>query len=272
MSKEGALALVSNFATEKNIQSAFPKLDRDVVADQLRQRVENPFLINQGTTGTCAPASLIFNLAKTDPENYVSVATSLFTYGLAVLRKWQLKPCHDLRIAPCPARVPQADWLVLASIRDSENWFFDFTSDKSALADGTNSASEIEKWMKAAGFHDIHIDFEEFIIGARGKKAKQLMSAIDLYNKDYQVLWRIDADILDSAVPGKNSTIPGLTNFTSPDHIVSMAGECVMPRNEDSQVSFPVFTWGKKTTIPQVGGLRFGQFLDGFFGYAAAKF
>jgi hypothetical protein len=47
-----------------------------------------------------------------------------------------------------------ADWIILASIRDSENWLFDVESDKDQWASGT-SLGEIEDWFKEAGYTDV---------------------------------------------------------------------------------------------------------------------
>jgi hypothetical protein len=55
------------------------------------------------------------------------------------------------------------------------------------------------------------------------------------------------------------------------DHIVVLAGDFTPPGSKSNPVQIPIFTWGSKTSIPRSGGLSYGQFLDQYFGYVAAK-
>ena len=65
------------------------------------------------------------------------------------------------------------------------------------------------------------------------------------------------------------SSIP---NSINPNHVVVLAGKFVPPATKSEAVHIPIFTWGRKTTIPESGGLTYGQFLDQYFGYVAGKF
>ena len=118
--------------------------ERQKIADQLMKRIENPFLINQGTSGTCAPAAIAFEIARANPRDCVLAVAQLYNVGSTTIRKWALRPCRALLKAPCPPEIDEADWVLLASIRDSENWFFDVTSEKDSFASGTR-LGEIEE-------------------------------------------------------------------------------------------------------------------------------
>jgi hypothetical protein len=146
MSKESAMKVIDDFEEMERPSPWIQLRDRKKVAAQLRDRVNNPFLINQGTSGTCGPASITFEIARAQPLDYVIAVTQLYNIGGTRVRKWDLKPCSDLLKAPCPASIAEADWLILASIRDSENWFFDVTSDKDQFPSGT-ILGEIEDFV-----------------------------------------------------------------------------------------------------------------------------
>jgi hypothetical protein len=61
MSKKQAHEEIDRF--EKGTLQAFTKLDRATVANDLRLRVNDPFLINQGNkAGICGPATIAFEI------------------------------------------------------------------------------------------------------------------------------------------------------------------------------------------------------------------
>src|SRR5262249_9615719 len=133
----------------------FKQLHRATVASELRARVDNPFLINQGAkAGICGPASIAFEIMRARPFTYCNAVSRLFQFGFTWLDSWKIAPDDDLLKAACPKSVAEADWVMLASIRDSENWLLDFHDDDSTWAEDTH-LSEIKDWMKKAGFTDI---------------------------------------------------------------------------------------------------------------------
>ena len=151
---EQAMNVIDDFEEMERPSLWIQMRDRKKVAAQLRDRVNNPFLIYQGTSGTCGPASITFEIARANPLDYVVAVTSLYNTCYARVRKWVLIPCNDLRKAPCPLGIAEADWIILASIRDSENWFFDVESERDVFASGT-TLGEIEDWFKNAGYTDV---------------------------------------------------------------------------------------------------------------------
>jgi len=55
------------------------------------------------------------------------------------------------------------------------------------------------------------------------------------------------------------------------NHVVVLVGDYKPPASKSDTVSIPIYTWGQRLNIPRKGGLTYGQFLDQFFGYVAAK-
>ena len=84
------------------------------------RRVENPALINQGQSGTCGPASLVYDLLSRDPAVYVRAVQSLFDWGWAIIGKLHLKPGFYLLHAQCPTmwiRLTGSYWPAFAILR-----------------------------------------------------------------------------------------------------------------------------------------------------------
>lgn len=254
MTKQLAHKLVDEFAA-RSTPGRFNNLHRPTIASGLHARIDNPFLVDQGRAGVCAPASLVFQLAQASPAEYARAVIDLYERGQAQVSKWSLVPDKDLRYAVRPASIAEVDWIILASIRDSENWFFDFNSIDDR---GGTPLGEYAQWLRKAGFQDVR---RNQILTNLFNKESVLRESLDLYQKNYQMTWMICADMLESGIPSS----------PRPDHVVVLAGDFDPPSDKSAPVSIPVFTWGEKTTIPRSGGLKYGQFLDQFFGYVAAK-
>ena len=160
-----ARELVRKFAA-KSAGGVFAHLKRSDIAVGLLKRLDDPGLICQGTSSLCGPAALLFNYASQRPAEYVRFVTLLYELGAASLGNLTAKPGSDLRnygatsaskkignrtvlIDPEPV-----DWIALASIRDSENWFFDYQSVKDKVA-GITMPGTLEDWFKKAGFKKV---------------------------------------------------------------------------------------------------------------------
>jgi hypothetical protein len=98
----------------------FPQLHAPTIACQALQRVFDPSSLAQKNTETCGPASFVIDMCRVRPAVYAHALVDLVLFG-----KTQI---HDLPVAPRSSicnrallglPVAQADWVMLASIRDS---------------------------------------------------------------------------------------------------------------------------------------------------------
>jgi hypothetical protein len=120
--RDRATPLANHFLSRRpNTSPHFLCLQRDKAGAGLLERIATPHKIRQGPAGLCGPAALLFDLVSRDPERYAEFGINLFEKGSAKIRKWEVKPNQALKIALAPAGMDQADWLMMASIRNSEN-------------------------------------------------------------------------------------------------------------------------------------------------------
>ena len=106
---------------------AFDALSRGDIAEGLIERIKDPGLLNQAQANTCGPATFLFSVASDDPVMFARFGTDLFEQGQANIGKLHVEP--DAEVVHAPPLAPQiteVDWMLMASLRDSENWFFDF--------------------------------------------------------------------------------------------------------------------------------------------------
>jgi hypothetical protein len=199
-----------------------------------------------------------FEIMRARPFTYCNAVARLFQEGLTWIDSWKIAPDRDLLNAPCPSSIAQADWVMLASIRDSENWLLDFHDDDSSYAEAS-TCGEIAGWMKKAGFTDV---VSEQSITNFFDSAAMFNNALKKYDDGYHVILRINSSCIDSLIP---------SGMVKGGHVVVLVGRCTVPPSKNDPIKVPIYTWGQRITVPRVGGLKYGQFLDQFFGYVAAK-
>ncbi len=101
-------------------------LDRTAVADRLDELVAEPGRIRQGTLNLCGPAAVFKVWLERDPVAAATYAAKLFEEGAARIGPLAVRPSPSLLRArhdagQRPADCPQADWMMMAALRDSTN-------------------------------------------------------------------------------------------------------------------------------------------------------
>lgn len=259
MDRDQAKAKIDEFAGKAGT-GVFTKIKRDDVVKGFKARVDDPTNINQGNAGLCPSAGVIFSLAKDKPKEYVNLIVDLYEAGKAKIGDWELKPCKDLLSYELAAAdtIPSVDWIPLASVRDSENWFIDYqaTSDKGGAWGG-----EVAKWLKKAGYTEVIEEWNYFFT----KNEANLTRANEYFDKDYNLIF-----LINSAILYDNT---GMT--FKPNHWVVLNSNIhySLDSSKDKTVSMSVFTWGTRRRIPSLGKtLKVKDFVDSYYGFVACKF
>lgn len=116
--RRNAIALLLDFALKGPLTGAFAKISRNTLCFQLALRVRRPKVIDQSLTTLCGPVALVVDVAKRDPVRYVRTAIDLFQKGHAAWGSFELAPGLLVRNG-FNKQTPEADYVVLASIRDT---------------------------------------------------------------------------------------------------------------------------------------------------------
>jgi hypothetical protein len=254
--QERAKALVAAFAARTG-PGTFTHLIRADVAKGLTARVDQPSLINQAASSLCGPSALLLNLATRDPLAYVKFVIALYERGEAHVGQLQVKPGKDLRSYDPRGKIEAADWIGLASLRDSENWFFDYQSVDDEFP-GITLPSHLEGWFKKIGFSKV-VNETNLVFG---KAESSIREADRLYHDDYWVCLFINANLLSGADQGAGST--------TPDHWVVLQSKVDIAAGV---ISFDVYTWGDgHRHVPSSPPLSLAAFARNYYGYVAAKY
>jgi hypothetical protein len=271
---------------------AFPNIAKQDVLDGLDDRVRNPYQIDQDNASLCGPASFFYALAKGNPVEYVKFAWSLYETGEATLNKLKVKPSEATKnFTPVPGRyqIEPVDWLVLASLRDSENSSFRYDEPSDQFA-GITLPSEIESWFKQSGFRQI-IN-KSSLAGNMG--VKNLLAAHTYQSQQYAVALLINMNILVSS--SNKSLVAVLPNhWVVLNSDVHVNGQVLTPAlakkldderfdaevfssEEDVEfndtVKLNVYSWGTKQVSVKGNDptkVYLDEFLQNYYGFVAAK-
>ena len=197
------------------------------------------------------------------PLMHVQFGIDLFEKGRGTIGKLEIKPgsdCRNYDLANAPPSslvVHPVDWMMAASIRDSQNWFFDLDSVGDEFS-AINMPHELASWFKAAGYNDVKNNTNVYF--TKGDDA--ISEANRLFLAKYRVCLFINANMLEADKQTKGSV--------TPDHWVVMITP--IKRDTGGIVSAVVFSWGDgERVIPRGGRLAESDFLKNFYGYVAAK-
>jgi len=279
-SQDRARALVDAF--EKRATSpAFTGIKKGDIVAGLRARIGSPGLINQGQANLCPSASIIFSEARVHPVAYTKFVIDLYENGKATLGEFEVTPGSDLKAyTPPAAKIDPVDWVPMASIRDSENWFFDYEEvDKDwhqylggwDMWDGGARSGELAKWLGKIGYTKIVRKDAKFI--TQGKDV--LLEASRLRDEDYKIIMLFEAKVLelqgseitDASRRGMLKQANHFVVLTSPVRIFKVG--------DKEMVDFTVFTWGAENhSIVPAGAqqLELDVFLRYYYGFIGAKY
>ncbi len=267
MSKESAIALVTAFASAAG-SAAWPQIDRKMLAAGLIDRINDPNQIAQRGTPMCGPAAFVRTLAIDFPETYAQMAIDLYTRGKARLGTRTFEPGSELRKAPPLLGTNPADWIMLASVRDSDNWFFSPAGWFRASLAGMTLPGTMESWLLTTGYSKV--------VNAAFLKTRPLKNAAmhaDLasqyFTAKFRVMLLIDSNML---VPDHQNDRVSLypDHWIMLDSVITDAGIT----NYDAPVSFSAYSWGgDDITVPVVPSrpLSKGNFLGKYYGFVAAR-
>jgi hypothetical protein len=248
------IGLVDAFAARTG-DGVFPNISRQEVVDGLRARVNNPVTQNQNQSSLCGSAVLLFALLNDAPEVYVQYVIDLWTNGVGALGSVIVKPSKGCRNYKPPAdKIAPVDWIALASLRDSENTAWDYSSADDE-ASGITRPSVLTSWFTALNFRNLRNETNLFLT----KGESDIDAANKLYSEGNWVCLLINANMLESPNTKSASLFP--------NHWVVLRSKIRFGEGTPTRV----YSWGKLMTIPDVGTMTASDFCKNFYGYVAAR-
>ncbi|MEB3295139.1 MAG: hypothetical protein VKJ24_18455 [Synechococcales bacterium] len=214
----------------------WPFLDKTTLVAELRDRVHNPFQVNQGGQPFCGPAVVLFELVRTQPVKYVQLCESLFQTGKFQGKTQTIVASEKLRRASRGnLLMSQVDWMVLATLRESENLLFPVEPNAPDLI--RNLAGMTKSWEL--------IGWIEELLGYSQVKYHPAylfndLNALQAANQTLQA-GGIAIALITAETLLQNKPMPPL-----PTHWIGLLGGIQIDRR---QVHCDLYTWSQKLTL-----------------------
>jgi RHS repeat-associated protein len=132
-------------------------LDRKRVEARTDALIAKPGRINQGGAGTCSMAAITFLWINIEPNVFKTAVMKLYDDGSVIVRDYNIEPDNHLfnvnpvgnsNIYKGKGSDYQADWMILSSLQDSQNSFYDFdgiSNDDDGAGNGDSDINEVMK-------------------------------------------------------------------------------------------------------------------------------
>jgi hypothetical protein len=237
----------------------WPTLDRDAVGVGMLMRLAYPGLLQQGEASLCGPAAFLFVVLQDRPGSYAGFAIDMYERGTAHLGGLSITPRDVVRqYSPPSFKIDPVDWVTMASLRDSENWFCAYdTADKTFQ--GATTPFELVWWFNKAGYSDVKDDFN---LVRHQRDGENMDEASRLFSAGYRVCLLIDYQMIETQHQAESGSMADRHWVVLRSRIDRSGGN----------VKMTIFTWGDgNRQVPQSGVLRLDDFLENYYGYVAGK-
>ena len=159
----------------------------------------------------CGPAAFFYCLLIDRPDLYKQMVKELWESGKTKIGTLKLEPGYDCRHPKnfygynkkvgIYSKISAIDWITLASLRDTENVFFDFDSPDDQIP-GITPAGDLKTWFKKAGAEIIYEINTNIVTQALGPKLtlKDLCCLNSYVREDTHVVMLITSRMFDEEI------------------------------------------------------------------------
>jgi len=253
--------VVCDFFLKHSGRGHWLTLDRDEVGVGILMRLAYPGLVDQNQASLCGPAAFLFSELQDHPGYYVGFAIDIYEKGTARLGSLSITPSAAVRqYSPPSWKIDPVDWLTMASLRDSENWFFTYdTADKEFA--GATTPFELVWWFTKAGYSDVKNDTN---LARHQRDTDNMDEASRLFSAGYRVCLLIDYEMLETRTQAESGSA-----LAEDRHWVVLRSRI---DRSAGNVKMTIFTWGQENReVPKSGVLPLDDFLMNYYGYVAGK-
>lgn len=274
--------LVTEFEARRGA-GFWPYLSRKTIGKELHDRLDNPNLIDQGSTNTCGVACMIRFWAQDNPSGYAWLAISLFENGIGYVGTNPtegkiLRPSRALRGDKIPLddygnEMPHVDWMMMSSIRQGYNKWMDYRSpqagwinEKLEKVRAINTPGDIKAMLKSAGYRRIKDESAWFW----GRGIDNALEAGTQAMLGARVIMLIHSNMLeykDQFKQGRDVV------FATSNHWVGLMTDIIPDADKQFVLPFKVFSWGEERRVPKphhIVGMPVKAFMNNYYGYISA--
>ncbi|MEB3214122.1 MAG: hypothetical protein VKL39_22430 [Leptolyngbyaceae bacterium] len=276
-----SVASASDIATARQLIDAFeqsqapgvwPHLEKAEVIATLRDRIANPFRLDQKQQPFCGPTSIVFELIRKQPIRYVHMCQQLFEQGKFQGYTRTVEAPYQLRENSRGMDMAQADWMLIATMRESENLLFKVDPNAPTLVRniaGMTKSWEMKGWTKEIlGYANVEY-YHAYLLRdisamqkakaaiAQGGVAFALVTAGGMYSKE-DMLTRSDSkSVKKVAMPDHWIVLVDIEDIPA-----TLSWRGVAYRSDKTTLKFDTFTWARRVPV-DIGRAAFRRFFWG---------
>lgn len=233
---EQALQAIAAFE-QSPVPGIWPAIQKPQLIEEMRSRVQDSFQVNQGKQPFCGPASFLFELIRRDPVKYVQICRNLYQLGgFSTKTKW-ISSSPNLIADQGNPEMPVSDWMVLSTLRESENLIFPVQTNSPDIIRniaGMTNPWEMQGWVQEIfGYRNIQFA-QAFLTG----DLQVIQQAANIINSGGIAFALVTSEGL---LYGDPPLIP------FPSHWVALLGNVSL--QTPGRVSFDIFTWARKMHV-----------------------
>jgi N-acetylmuramoyl-L-alanine amidase len=255
--------------------NVWPHLNANHVGDQIKDRIQNSRLFQQGNLNLCGPASFFNMWAGRDPVAYARYALGMMERGEGRMGSRTVRATSAHKAvryprmgSPITMSTPAADFLVMAPLRHNTNAILPYEGSSSGEAIGAaTTPGELAAWMTATGTWSRVQDEANW---ARVRGYDHALGLMPGGGQDIALLVNVNA--LASARRVQNLSNAGRSNPFTPDntfilnqfpnHFILLLAE-VVPDTSARTLSMSVWTWGGSYEFE---GVPMQRFMNNYYG------
>jgi hypothetical protein len=225
-------------------------LDKQQIINDIRDRLNDPYQIQQGEQPFCGPAAVVFELIRKQPHRYIDICQSLYEHGSFEGFTKKIVAAGRLCRSYGNLRMAQADWMLLATLRDCANMLVPVHPKAPKIIreiGGMTKPWEISGWVRE-------------LLGYAVTKSHPT----PLWN-EFRALQEADSIINGGGVAfalinsqgllGNNSFIASRFHRIYPNHWVTIVGNILIDsptqitKKKRARVKFDIYSWGRKIHV-----------------------
>ncbi len=224
-------------------------LDKSQIISEIRSRINNPYQIQQGEQPFCGPAAVVFELIRKQPDRYIQICQSLYEHGSFEGYSNKFVAAGRLCRSYGNLRMAQADWMILATLRDCANKIVPVHPKAPKLIreiGGITKPWEISGWVRE-------------LLGYPSKSYPTPLSgefrAIQAANSTIESGGVAFALINSQGLFGNNSFLAARFHRIYPNHWVtivsniSVESPTKISKNSNGRIEFDIYSWGRKIHV-----------------------
>jgi hypothetical protein len=225
-------------------------LDKQQIINDIRDRLIDPYQIQQGEQPFCGPAAVVFELIRKQPDRYIDICQNLYEHGSFDGYTKKITVAGRLCRSYGNLRMAQADWMLLATLRDCANTIVPVHPKAPKLIreiGGITKPWEISGWVRE-------------LLGYTYQKSHPT-----ILSGEFRALQEADQTIKSGGVAfglinsegllGNSSFLVSRFRRIYPNHWVTILGNILIEaptkitKNKQNRVQFDIYAWGRKIHV-----------------------